>query len=185
MLCSHRFLTKIIKTNDSKGGKLVILKELLDDVNMEGVELSLKNLYFHQDKLNFQVYQDLFEQLKKASVIPSEENMTLHVEYVEDFGTNECIWSSTYSLYRRYKRKYSLEFATVEQIANATIREEDVTNKEEYVAHILRECLYNLDSEEEESKFQAEEKKRRQMKNTEYCSIEDVLNSMDEDVFDD
>jgi hypothetical protein len=164
----------------------VILKQLLEEVNIENVETALENLYFHQDKFNRQVYQDLFEQLKTVSVISSEQNMTLHVEFIEDFGSNDYIWSATYSLYRRYKRKYSLEFATIEQIANASIQAEDVKNKEEYVAHILREYLYNQDSEEEESKFQAEEKKRRQMKKTEYCSIEDVLNSMDEeDIFDD
>ncbi|PLS19140.1 hypothetical protein CVD28_01660 [Bacillus sp. M6-12] len=162
----------------------MILKEILADVNIEGVENALRKFYFHQNDFHQQSYKELLEQLKNVPLTPLKNHMTLHVEFTEDCGSNECIWSATYSLYRRYKRKYSLEFANIEQIANASVREEEVTSKEEYMAHVLWEYLYNQYSEEEESKFHAEEKKRRQMNKTEYCSIEDVLNSLDEEVFD-
>lgn len=157
----------------------MLLRDILVDVKIGDLQQSLKKLYFHQEHFNQQIYEDLLEQLKAVPPTPSENNMTLHVEFAEDYGTEECIWSSTYSLYRIYKRKYSLEFATIEQIANASIREDEAENKEDYIAHILWEILYNRVSEEEESTFQKEEEKRREMRKTEYCSIEDVLTSLD------
>ena len=72
-----------------------------------------------------------------------------------------------------------MEFATIEEIPSSLIVETDIHCKEEYIAHVLREIRCCQETEEDEEVLQEQEKQRRQRDEIEYCSVEEILESMD------
>lgn len=136
----------------------MIFKEAIANINIEAIEKALKKFHFRNEFFEMKKYIDLLELLKGASIVPSENFLTLHVEYVEDYGNSEHIWTASYSLHKRYKQKYLLSFASINEIANALILEEEIENLDEYVAHILWGYLCSDYIDEEDSEYQAEDK---------------------------
>lgn len=163
----------------------MILQDVARKVTEEDVEKALQAIYFHDNGFDKNAYVELLEQLKQVEVRQTECNMTIHVEYTKDCGSEESIWTSTYSMNKRFNRKFLLVFATPEQIAGAHVMEEDLSNPEEYMAHVLREMLYQNETDEDESDYQAEEKRSQGFNEHEYCSVKDTLESMEEETYDD
>lgn len=163
----------------------MILQEVAKKVTEEGVEKALQSIYFQDTEFNKKPYTELLERLKQAEVKPTEDNMTIHVEYTKDCGSEESIWTSTYSMNKRFNRKFLLVFASTEEIAGAKVIKEELSNHEEYMAHVLREMLYQHETEDEGSEFQAEEKERRNLEEPEYCTVKEILESMEDDTYDD
>lgn len=163
----------------------MILQEVAKKVTEEGVEKALQTIYFQNAEFNKKAYMELLERLKQTEPNLTEDNMTIHVEYTKDFGSEESIWTSSYSMNKRFNRKFLLVFASTEEIAGANIIEDELSNHEEYIAHVLREMLYQHESEEEESEFHAEDKERRSLEEPEYCSVKEILDSMEDDTYED
>lgn len=163
----------------------MILQEVARKVTTEGVESALQRMYFHDGEFNKKIYAELLERMQETKAPTTDCDMTIHVEYAKDCGSEESIWTCTYSMNKRFNRKFLLVFANAEQIAGANVIDEELLNSDEYMAHVLREILYQHESDDEESDYQAEEKERRRQGELEYCSVKEVLDSMEEETYDD
>lgn len=141
------------------------VKQLLEQVNPESLIRVIQSKYPHEkERIQLGYYENLIEKMKKAEAVENEEFRTIHVEFTKDFGvTNpEFIWNASYSTHRRYNHKYSLKFASVEEIVSSFVMEKDLEEQSvaQYFAHLLYEMAHGDVLAETEGEFNCVEPER-------------------------
>lgn len=124
------------------------VKQLFEQVNTETLIRMIQSKYPNeQERIDSGYYENLIERLVNANEGINEDFRTIHVEYTKDFGvTNpEFIWNASYSTHKRYNHKYSLKFATIEEILSSLVLETDLEEQSviQYFAHLLYELAHS------------------------------------------
>lgn len=163
------------------------VKSLLKQSDLQKIIEELSMLY-PDEKARIQsgYYQNLIQSIVHSEGKPNEDQMTVHVEYSKDFGeTNpDFIWNASYSTHKRYKHKYALKFASIEEIASSYVYEKDLKKQhpEEYLAHLLFEISHGDIVVSEDEFWCVDKTKRTMVEKKEFFSLEDVINQSDEEL---
>lgn len=146
---------------------MVLVKELFQDVDKDAVVAEIKRIHSDMTEQMKSEYEKAISRIERAEDRPNEEERTIHVEYTKDFGeTNtDYIWHTTYSLNKRFHHQYSLRYISVEEIATAFVREEDLEeiSREEYFAHLLYEIVHRDITEPVDNYISVEKGERKQI----------------------
>jgi hypothetical protein len=134
------------------------VKELFEQVNQDAVIRVIQSKYPEEkERIQSGYYENLIGKMKEAEAVENEEIRTIHVEYTKDFGvTNpEFIWNASYSTHKRHNHKYSLKFASMEEIASSYVMEKDLEEQSvaQYFAHLLFEMAHGDVLAETEGEF--------------------------------
>lgn len=141
------------------------VKQLFEQVNEEALIRVIQTKYPQEtERIQSGYYENLIEKMKKAEAVENVEIRTIHVEYTKDFGvTNpEFIWNASYSTHKRYNHKYSLKFASIEEIVSSYVMEKDLEEQSvvQYFAHLLFEMAHGDVLAETEGEFNCVEPMR-------------------------
>jgi len=163
------------------------VKSLLKESNLLKIIEELSRLYPDElPRIQSGYYQNLIQSIMQSETKPNEDRMTVHVEYSKDFGeTNpDYIWNASYSTHKRYKHKYALKFASIEDIASSFVYEKDLKKQdpEEYLAHLLFEISHGDIVISEDEFWCVDKTKRTMIEKKEFLGLEDVINQSDDDL---